>query len=69
MKLKLKNKTAAAKRFKISGTGKVRFKRAGLRHCLGNKPTTRKQKLRDKGVLFPGDAALVEACLPYGSTR
>jgi large subunit ribosomal protein L35 len=31
---KMKTRSAAKKRFKVTGTGKVRFQRAGLRHNL-----------------------------------
>jgi len=34
---KMKTKRAAKKRFKVTGTGKVRFQRAGLRHNLERK--------------------------------
>jgi large subunit ribosomal protein L35 len=64
---KIKTNKAAAKRFKLTGTGKVKFKRAGLRHNLGNKSRSRKQDLKAKGVLFPGDHAHIYGLLPYGS--
>ena len=66
MKIKQKSNKAAAKRFKITATGRVKFKRAGLRHNLGNKSRKRKQDLRSKGVLFQGDVWHIEGCLPYG---
>ncbi|MDX6555805.1 MAG: large subunit ribosomal protein [Miltoncostaeaceae bacterium] len=34
---KMKTKRAAKKRFKVTGTGKLRFQRAGLRHNLERK--------------------------------
>ena len=34
---KVKTRKAAKKRFRITGTGKVRFQRAGLRHNLERK--------------------------------
>ena len=34
---KMKTKRAAKKRVKVTGTGKVRFQRAGLRHNLERK--------------------------------
>ena len=65
--MKLKTKKAAAKRFKFTATGKVKFKRAGKRHNLGNKNKARKLKLRSSGLLFSGDIRHIEKCLPYGS--
>lgn len=67
MKQKLKTKKAAAKRFKFTATGKVKFKRANKRHQLGNKSSKRKLKLRKGGMIFDGDIAHVEKCMPYGS--
>ncbi len=65
--MKLKSKKAAAKRFKFTGTGKIKFKRAGKRHGLGNKNSARKLALRSGGILFEGDMKHIEKCLPYGS--
>lgn len=65
--MKLKTKKAAAKRFKFTATGKVKFKRAGKRHGLGNKSASSKLKKRKAGLLFDGDARHIHKCLPYGS--
>jgi large subunit ribosomal protein L35 len=65
--MKLKTKKAAAKRFKFTGTGKVKFKRTNKRHNMGNKSSARKLKLRGPGLLFDGDIKHIEQCLPYGS--
>jgi large subunit ribosomal protein L35 len=48
---KMKTNRGAAKRFKLTGSGKVRFKRAGLRHCLSSKSTAAKKKLGKPGYL------------------
>ena len=42
---KQKTNRAAAKRFKLSGTGKAKRARSGLRHGLIEKPRGRKRKL------------------------
>jgi len=65
--MKLKTKKAAAKRFSFTATGKVKFKRANKRHCLGNKTAARKLKLRSAGYIFEGDIRHVEKCMPYGA--
>jgi len=67
--MKMKTKKAAAKRFKFTGTGKVKFKRAGKRHCLGNKSASRKLKLRPAGYLMDGDEKHVRKMLPYGNNK
>ena len=65
--MKRKTKKAAAKRFKFTATGKVKFKRTNKRHNMGNKSSKRKLKLRSAGYLFEGDVGHIERCLPYGS--
>jgi large subunit ribosomal protein L35 len=65
--MKLKTKKAAAKRFSFTATGKVKFKRAGKRHCLGAKNSASKLKLRKGGYIFKGDVQHVVECMPYGS--
>ena len=46
-----KTKKAAAKRFKQTARGKVKYARAGTGHLLGGKTRKRKRKLRARGVL------------------
>jgi large subunit ribosomal protein L35 len=65
--MKRKTKKAAAKRFKFTATGKVKFKRAGKRHNLGKKNAASKLKLRAGAYLIDGDAKHIEKCMPYGS--
>jgi large subunit ribosomal protein L35 len=49
-KLKLKTKRAAAKRFKLTATGKIKRHKAFKRHILTKKGPGRRRSLR-KGVL------------------
>ena len=65
--MKMKTKKAAAKRFKFTATGKVKVKRAGLRHNLGKKKASTKLGLRKAGYVFEGDIRHVEKCMPYDS--
>ena len=53
---KMKTHRGAAKRFRKTGSGKIRFKRAFLRHCLSSKQTQTKRSLRKPGYLKPQDA-------------
>ncbi|MCB9665531.1 MAG: 50S ribosomal protein L35 [Alphaproteobacteria bacterium] len=62
---KMKSRRGAAKRVKINKNGKVRFKRAYLRHCLANRPKSAKRKLRHAGTLGECDAKHARAMLPY----
>ncbi len=63
---KMKSKSAAKKRFKMTGTGKVRYKKMNLRHILTKKAQKRKRNLRKSGILSEADAKNVrKQLLPY----
>ncbi len=61
-----KTRKSAAKRFKITGTGKILRSRAGRRHLLECKSSKSKRKLGKAAVVKPSDVARVMACLPFG---
>ncbi len=64
---KMKTKRAAAKRFSLTGSGKVKYKKMNLRHILTKKAPKRKRQLRASGILSECDAAKVrKQMLPYG---
>jgi large subunit ribosomal protein L35 len=48
---KIKTNRATAKRFKVTGTGKIRRRRAFLRHININKTTKQKRHLRKPGLV------------------
>jgi large subunit ribosomal protein L35 len=52
---KMKTKRAAAKRFKLTATGKVKVKKAGLRHILTKKSRNLKRDKRKAGYVHPSD--------------
>ncbi|MBR6234272.1 MAG: 50S ribosomal protein L35 [Spirochaetales bacterium] len=62
---KMKTRKAAAKRYRATGTGKVRFKKQGLRHILTKKTTKRKRALRATGILSDVEAKKAKVMLPY----
>ena len=64
--VKAKTRKAAAKRFKITGTGKVLFKKAGRSHLLSKKTSKRKRSLRQLGELTGRDAKRAKRLVPYG---
>jgi len=66
MKNKMKTKKAAAKRFSFTATGKVKFKKANLRHIMRNMSRKRKIKMRQAGYLCAGDVGHITQALPYG---
>lgn len=65
-KIKAKTHRGAAKRFKITATGKVMRHHSGKRHLLGTKKPKRMRRLGKQIELAPGDAAKVHRQLPYG---
>lgn len=48
---KIKTHKASAKRFSLTGTGKVKLNHTNRRHKLGLKSTKRKRDLRKRGYL------------------
>jgi large subunit ribosomal protein L35 len=64
---KMKTKSAAKKRFRLTGTGKVRANVAYKRHMLRNKPQKMKRQARGTFILSDADATIVKRnFLPYG---
>ena len=64
-KIKMKTCRGAAKRFKITGSGKVRFRRANRNHIKTKQTTQQVRHSRPHGVMAPCDEKLVHAMLPY----
>lgn len=62
---KMKTNRAAAKRFKRTGTGKLKRNRAYRTHILTKMTTKQKRKLRKSGILADCDAQRIEKLLPY----
>ena len=62
---KLKSHSGAKKRFKITATGKVLYKKAGARHLLAGMSSKRGRFLRKKGQLSGADAKVIHKMLPY----
>ena len=63
--LKMKTKRAAAKRFKVTGTGKLMRNKAYKRHILTKKSTKRKRNLRKSTIIDPTNAGNMKKILPY----
>ena len=64
-KLKLQTKRAAAKRFKVTGTGKLVRNKAYKSHILTKKTTKRKRGLRKDTVLDQTNVKTMKKILPY----
>ncbi len=60
---KMKSNRAAMKRFKKTGTGKIRRRRAYASHLLTSKSTKRKRKLRKGTLVSPSDSKKINRML------
>ncbi|MTI79704.1 MAG: 50S ribosomal protein L35 [Firmicutes bacterium] len=61
---KIKTHRGAAKRFKRTGTGKIRRKHAYTSHILGKKSPKRKRNLRKSAIVHSSDAQRIDKILP-----
>lgn len=64
-KLKLKTNRAAAKRFKVTGSGKLKRSKAYKRHILTKKSTKTKRNLRKAGLVDSTNEKQMKKMLPY----
>jgi len=62
---KLKTHKGASKRFKKTGTGKVKRRHAFSRHILTSKARSRKRKLSEGVIADKSDEAKLLRMLPY----
>ncbi|HKO04845.1 MAG TPA: 50S ribosomal protein L35 [Candidatus Acidoferrales bacterium] len=62
---KLKTHRGAAKRFKITATGKIIRSHSGKRHLMGAKASNRMRRLKKLTQVHPSDAPKVRRMLPY----
>jgi large subunit ribosomal protein L35 len=60
---KLKTKSGAKKRFKITGTGKIKHKSAFKNHILTKKETKQKRRLGKMSLVSKSDMNNVKAML------
>jgi large subunit ribosomal protein L35 len=64
--MKLKTHKGAAKRFKLTATGKVKRHHAFARHILTKKAAARKRKLGKATLASDADTPKIRKMLPYG---
>lgn len=63
--MKLKTKRGAAKRFKLTGGGKVKRSKAYASHLLSSKTTKRKRRLRKNVLVNKRESRNVKRLIPY----
>lgn len=62
---KMKSNSGAKKRFKVTGSGKIKRKKAFKRHILTKKSSKTKRKLGTSTLVTDADTAKVKALIPY----
>ena len=62
---KMKTNRAAAKRFKVTGTGKLKRSKAYKRHILTKKTTKTKRNLRKAAIVDATNVKAMKKILPY----
>ena len=62
---KIKTNSAAAKRFKVTGTVKLKRNKAYKRHILTKKSTKRKRNLRQATITDATNVKNMKKVLPY----
>jgi len=62
---KMKTNRGAAKRFKATGSGKIKRNKAYTSHILTKKSTKRKRNLRQSGLVDSANAKAIKKILPY----
>ncbi len=62
---KIKTRRAAAKRFKVTGSGKFARRRQNLRHILTKKNAKRKMRLGQGAIVDATNEKAVRRMLPY----
>ena len=63
---KMKTKSSAKKRFKLTATGKVRGQQAGKRHGMIKRSNKFIRDARGTTILAEPDARIVRKMMPYG---
>ncbi|MBI4697637.1 MAG: 50S ribosomal protein L35 [Nitrospirae bacterium] len=63
---KLKSHRGAAKRFKFTGTGKIKRSKAFMGHMLTSKSSKRTRSLKNRTLLEKADYGKIKKLLPYG---
>jgi large subunit ribosomal protein L35 len=62
---KIRTNRSASKRFRTTGTGKIRRFKAFKSHILTKKPRKRKRNLRKGALVDPANEGQVKRMIPY----
>lgn len=62
---KQRTNRAAAKRFRVTGSGKIKYKKAFGRHILTSKSKKTKRGLRQAGIIDPANERNIKRLMPH----
>ncbi|MBW1740814.1 MAG: 50S ribosomal protein L35 [Deltaproteobacteria bacterium] len=62
---KMKTNRGAAKRFRVTRTGKVVYAKSNASHILTKKTSKRKRMLRKSGIIDKTNMGMVKKLIPY----
>ena len=62
---KLKTKSSAKKRFKLTASGKVKMSQAGKRHGMIKRSNSQIRKQRGTTIMSKQDSKIVKSYMPY----
>ena len=62
---KLKTKSSAKKRFRLTATGKVKMPQAGKRHGMIKRTNSQIRKQRGTTIMSKQDSKIVKSYMPY----
>ncbi|PDO09747.1 MAG: 50S ribosomal protein L35 [Candidatus Reconcilbacillus cellulovorans] len=60
---KMKTKSSAKRRFKVTGSGKIRRTHAYRNHLMFGKRPSRRRRLREQPIIHPGDKKRIRRLL------
>ncbi len=63
---KLKTKSSVKKRFRLTGTGKVRMNQSGKQHGMIKRTNKHIRNQRGTTIMAPQDAKIIKKFMPYG---
>ena len=66
---KMKTKSSTKKRFRLSASGKIRFKPSGMRHGMRKRSQSMKRKARKVGVMSNSDSRIIMPPMRYAKKR
>ena len=62
---KMKTHSGAKKRFKVTGSGKVKYRKPGQRHLMAGDSGNQNRHSRKPGYVSDSDIAIIKKNMPY----